>query len=116
MLEDGSVVEGIRRFHQALRDMTGRRGIRDEISRYEAMTMALIEPQGANAGAVLEQFPPEGSPRLLKGFFQTLYQRYEERFVYGAPSLAERGYTTRLAWDPESPVFNDAMRASSSWP
>lgn len=114
--DDGSVVEGIRRFHQALRDMTGRKGIRDEISRYEAMTMALIKPQGVDAGGVLPQFPPDGSPLLLKDFFQTLYQRYEERFVYGAPSLAERGYTTRLQWDPESPVFVRNAEGASAWP
>ncbi len=116
ILEDGSVVEGIRRFHQALRDMTGRRGIRDEISRYEAMTMALIEPQGAQAGEVLKQFPPEGSPLLLSDFFRTLYQRYEERFIYGAPTLAERGHTTRLEWDPESPVFTRQEVGASAWP
>jgi hypothetical protein len=116
ILEDGTVVEGIRRFHQALRDMTGRRGIRDEISRYEAMTMALIEPQGPNAGDVLKQFPPDNSPLLLKDFFQTLYQRYEERFVYGAPSLAERGFTTRLDWDPESPIFTREEEGASAWP
>lgn len=116
ILDDGSVVEGIRRFHQALRDMTGRRGIRDEISRYEAMTMALIEPQGAAAGTVLDLFPPSGSPLLLQDFFGTLYQRYEERFVYGAPSLAERGFTTRLEWDPDSPVFTRTEIESSTWP
>jgi hypothetical protein len=41
ILEDRSVVDGIVRFHAALREMTSRRGLRDEISRYEAMTMAL---------------------------------------------------------------------------
>jgi hypothetical protein len=37
ILEDGSTVDGIVRFHAALREMTSRRGIRDEISRYEAI-------------------------------------------------------------------------------
>jgi hypothetical protein len=35
VLEDGTTVDGIVRFHAALREMTSRRGIRDEISRYE---------------------------------------------------------------------------------
>jgi len=116
ILEDGSVAEGIVRFHAALREMTSRRGLRDEISRYEAMTMALIEPRGANAGGVIESFPPADSPLHLDDFFRTLYQRYEERFVYGAPLLEERGITTRMEWDPDSPVFvRDALDAKD-WP
>lgn len=116
ILEDGSVVEGIVRFHAALREMTSRRGLRDEISRYEAMTMALIEPRGPNAGGVIEAFPPLDSPLYLSDFFRTLYQRYEERFVYGAPLLADRGVTTRLEWDPESPVFLREGSEAKDWP
>lgn len=116
ILDDGNVVEGIRRFHAALRDMTARRGIRDEISRYEAMTMALIDPHDASAGNVISSFPPLDSPLLLQNFFKTLYERYDERFVYGAPSLADRGFTTRLAWDAESPVFARNSLEASSWP
>jgi hypothetical protein len=116
ILEDGSVVEGIVRFHAALREMTSRRGLRDEISRYEAMTMALIEPRSPNAGAVVADFPPKDSPLHLSEFFRTLYQRYEERFVYGAPLLADRGVTTRLEWDPQSPVFSREGSESKKWP
>jgi hypothetical protein len=116
ILSDGSVVEGIVRFHAALREMTGRHGLRDEISRYEAMTIALIDPREINAGAVLDIFPPEDSPLLLSSFFQTLYQRYEERFVYGAPLLADRGITPRYEWDPESPVFERTTLGSKDWP
>lgn len=104
-IQDGNVVEGIFRFHAALCEMTGRRGIRDEISRYEAMTLSLIEPKGETAGSAFSAFPLVSSPLHQENFFRTLYQRYEERFVYGAPLLADRGTTTRLEWDPESPVF-----------
>ena len=99
----GDVTEGIARFHAALSEMTGRRGIRDEISRYEAMTTVLVEPKGPNAGAASE-FPPVSSALHLSRFFSTLYQRYEERFVYGAPVLS--GQTARYFWDAESPAFN----------
>lgn len=104
---EGMPVEGIVRFHAALSEMTGRRGIRDEISRYEAMTMALVEPQGPNPGSVFPDFPEASSGLHLSSFFDTLYRRYEERFVYGAPLLADRGITTRFVWDPESPAFAD---------
>jgi hypothetical protein len=115
-IADGKVVDGIVRFHAALRDMTLRRGIRDEISRYEAMTMALIDPHEATAGSIIPDFPPSDSPLLLTDFFNTLYLRYDERFVYGAPSLADRGYTTRLQWDPSSPILDTSLRATSGWP
>jgi hypothetical protein len=113
---DGSTADGIVRFHAALCEMTGRRGIRDEISRYEAMTIALIEPKGDEAGYVFPGFPPDDSPLRLEPFFQTLYQRYEERFVYGAPLLADRGLTTRLQWDPNSPVFTREELGAVAWP
>jgi hypothetical protein len=113
---DGSTADGIVRFHAALCEMTGRRGIRDEISRYEAMTIALIEPKGDQAGNVFPGFPPDDSALRLEPFFQTLYQRYEERFVYGAPLLADRGLTTRLQWDPDSSVFTRAELGAAAWP
>ncbi|MDA9505436.1 hypothetical protein XI09_12265 [Bradyrhizobium sp. CCBAU 11386] len=116
ILEDGSVVDGIVRFHAALREMTSRRGLRDEISRYEAMAMALIEPRGSEAGDVVSSFPPNESPLHLSQFFATLYRRYEERFVLGAPLLADRGITTRLDWDPDSPVFSRPMPEAKDWP
>jgi hypothetical protein len=78
------------------------------------MTMALIEPQGSNAGAVVASFPPEESPLHLNGFFRTLYQRYEERFVYGAPLMAAK--TARFKWDPESPVFARNEPEARDWP
>lgn len=99
----GEPVEGIQRFHAALGELTGRRGIRDEISRYEAIALALIEPQGDVAGDVFEGYPTEQSPLRFERFFTDLYQQYEERFVYGAPTLASR--TRRLTWSPNSALL-----------
>ena len=100
-------VESIVRFERALSEMTLRQGIRDEISRYEAMAIALIEPKGDIAGDVFPGYPQPGSRLYYKNFFQTLYQRYEERFVYGAPLLAERGVTKRYIWAEQSPAIRD---------
>lgn len=101
-----TATDSIIRFERALSEMTLRQGIRDEISRYEAMAIALVEPQGDAAGNVLQGFPPLDSALHHAKFFQTLYRRYEERFVYGAPLLAERGITTRFEWAPESPALS----------
>lgn len=96
-------VERIVRFHAALREMTGRRGIRNDVSRYEAMTIVLLEAEDANAGSVFSLFPPVESPIRLESFFATLYARYDERFVFGAPKLKKT--TKRLEWCESSPIF-----------
>ena len=94
----GKVVNSIINFHNALREMTGRRGLRDEISRYEAMAMALVRPNGDEAGTPFHDFPSADSLLNTAGFFATLYQRYEERFVLGAPMLGSD--TVRYQWHP----------------
>jgi hypothetical protein len=95
------------RLHQGV-GFAPRRGIRDEISRYEAMSIALVEPKGTNAGTVFPAFPPPESPLLLKDFFKTPYQRYEERFVYlryyGPENAAD-------ANDPELPSITRCYAA-----
>lgn len=103
MQEGGAPVESIFRFHSALRELTGRRGIRDDVSRYEAVTLALIEPNGDRSGDTLVDFPPRDSPLRLEQFFSTLYLRYEERYLFGAPDL--KSVTRRLEWEPSSPAF-----------
>lgn len=100
----GEPVESIIRFHAALRELTGRRGIRNDVSRYEAVALALVEPTGPDSGEVLADFPPTGSPLRLDQFFQTLYLRYEERFLFGAPDL--KSVTKRLEWASSSPIFD----------
>jgi hypothetical protein len=110
----GEPVEAILRFHAALRELTGRRGVRNDGSRYEAIAVALIETTGVETGEVLAGFPPHDSPLRLEQFFQTLYLRYEERYLYGAPEL--RAITQRLVWSPASPVFSHTENKTSEFP
>ena len=114
--EDGGIAESINRFHAALSQMTGRRGVRNEISRYESIAMILVESKGDRPGRPLKGFPPGDSPLRVEAFFKTLYRRYDERFVFGAPLLADRGITTRLEWAPDSPIFTGAGIPTSTWP
>ncbi|MEZ2127636.1 MULTISPECIES: hypothetical protein [unclassified Sinorhizobium] len=100
----GEPVAGIVRFHNALRELVGRRGIRDDVSRYEAIGFGLVEMDGPGRNGLFESFPDHESPLLLAGFFKTLYLRYDERFVTSAPDLSR--VTRRLEWDPNSPGFN----------
>ena len=96
-------VDAIVRFYSALRELEGRRGIRDDISRYEAVSLGLVKMRGGAAGRLLSSFPTADSPLHLNRFFGTLYRRFDERFVYGAPDL--KSVTRRLEWSPESPAL-----------
>lgn len=114
MAKGGAPVESIFRFHSALRELTGRRGIRNDVSRYEAVSLAMVESGGAQLGELLEGFPPPDSPLRLEQFFQTLYLRYEERYLFGAPDL--KSQTRRLEWSSDSPVFASEKIAAGSFP
>ena len=83
--------------------------MRDSISKYEAVSLALVETSGPNTGKLLDTFPPMESPLRFERFFETIYRRYDERFVFAAPILATRNVTPRIEWDPNSPLFNDDM-------
>ena len=99
----GEPVEALVRFHAALTEMTGRLGVRNDMSRYEAVGMAMVETQDDIAGELVDRFPPPDSRIAFARFFDTLYRRYDERYVVGAPQLAAR--TRRLAWSPDSPAL-----------
>jgi hypothetical protein len=105
----GAPVETIIRYHTALRELTGRRGIRDDVSRYEAVALALVESNTAAPGTVLDNFPPQDSPLRFEQFFQALYLRYDERYVYAAPDL--KSVTRRREWAESSPVLADLEHA-----
>ena len=99
---DDAPVEGLVRFHAALLEIANRRGVRDDFSRYESVAFALIDVHKA-PGTVLDEYPLKDSPLRLERFFKTLYLRYDERYVFGAPSLSKK--TRRRVWSPESPAF-----------
>jgi hypothetical protein len=103
LTEGGEPVMGMIRFHNALRELAGRRGIRDDVSGYEAVAMSMVDMSDTGAGAVLDSYPPIDSALRLERFFDTLYLRYDERFVFSAPDLNK--VTRRAEWAPDSPAF-----------
>lgn len=109
-------VESLKRFHAALQELTGRRGVREDISRYEAVALALASVQDGSIGDILEGYPASESPLRIEGFFDALYRCYDERYVYSAPALAP--LTRRVEWSRDSsalaaegaPVLDYRMR------
>lgn len=96
----GAVSAEIQRFGLAISRLAGRSGIRDDLTRYESIGLALIEADSARVGEPVMNYPDDQSLLKIDDFFGRLYAQYDERFVYGAPSLA--GVTRRLEWSPES--------------
>ncbi len=103
MAEGGAPVAAVMRFHNALRELVGRRGIRNDVSRYEAIALGMVEMDQASQGALLAEYPEVTSPLRLEQFFETLYLRHDERFVTAAPDLASE--TRRLTWAADSPAL-----------
>jgi hypothetical protein len=95
---DDNPTASLVRFHYALCEMSGRRGIRNDFSRYESVALGVVDHDGS-----LLEYPPPDSAIRIGTFFKSLYNRYEERFVLNAPSL--KGTTERRFWAPESPAL-----------
>ena len=75
--------------------------------------MGLIDVLASNLGQPLEVFPPPDSPLVFERFFDTLYRRYDERYVYSAPDLSAR--TRRIEWSPDSPAFVSPLTSSMDY-
>lgn len=81
----GAPVESIIRYHNALRELAGRRGIRDEVSSYEAVAMPLVKSNYGTPGDLIADFPAEDSLVHPENFFPSIYRAYDGRYVYSAP-------------------------------
>ena len=109
----GEVSEFIGAFHEAMVRLAGRRDLRDDVSRYEAISLLLASPDDATLGEVVREYPRADSPLHADKFFEGLYQSYDLRYVYAAKLLQSR--TRRLVWDRDSPAAWDS-RASGMTP
>ena len=82
-------------------------GIRNVLSRYEAVALTIVGIGAGSSGLSLTTFPKPDSPLRSERFFDSLYARYDERFVYSAPSLAT--VTRRLQWSSHSPALAERV-------
>lgn len=97
VLDESNVpVVSVVKFHNALVAMTGRQGIRDDISRYESIGFGLVRADVEATGHVVGEYPGPDSQLSLERFFSTMYARYDERFVLSAPEL--KRITRRSEW------------------
>jgi hypothetical protein len=97
---DGNAVKSVRRYHDVLTNLTGRRLVRDDYTRYEAVGFALVE-KSADGASIFPGFPDPSSPLAPEKFFHTLYQIYDLRYPY----MSNRQGLARYSWLADSPVF-----------
>lgn len=98
----GQVVISLRRYHDVLTSLTGRRMVRDDPTRYESLAMAMVSPNPENAGTPLDHYPEPSSPLRVERFFETLLSTYDLRYPYMAASLPG---LRRREWSRNSPIF-----------
>ncbi len=103
VLEDGKPHQAVMRYHLALSGLTNRSGLRNEVSKYEAVALTLIEGNEKSLGSVFEGFPPTDSPLHFNNLMPTIYRQYDLRFVYQAPDMKKR--TWRGGWAEDSPAL-----------
>lgn len=100
---NGTVVDAICRYHDVLTRLTRRESLRNEVSKYEAVALALASADAPSLGEWIADYPPPRSPLLFSDFFERLYREYDLRFVYSAPALVHA--TRRIEWAPGSPAL-----------
>ena len=110
----GEVSEFIGAFHEAMVRLAGRRDLRDDVSRYEAIGILLASPEDSMLGKVVREYPPPESLLHADRFFDDLYRSYDLRYVYAAKLLQSR--TRQLVWDRDSPAVWDDPRLAGMTP
>ncbi len=99
--KEGKVVSSLRRYHDVLLGLTGRKFVRDDVSRYEVVGLGLVNPHD-DLGALNSEFPPTDSPLQIRNFTASLLATYDLRFPYVASSVA---ILRRSIWDAASPAL-----------
>ena len=100
---DGNPVDAVVRYYHVLSNLSGRRGVRDDVTRYESLALALVKPASPPSSASLLDWPSEQSNLQFGNFFDRLYREYDLRYVYAAPKLEKA--TRRLFWAEDSPAL-----------
>jgi hypothetical protein len=107
---DGAIADTIQRYHDAMARLTGRLDLRDDVSRYEVVSLAMVDSTGPTQGFVLGQFPAPDSRLRVERFLARLYEIYDLRFVYAAPALCDQ--TRRYEWVADDSVLHLAAQAA----
>lgn len=108
---NGAVSPQIQRYFAALSEMAGRKFVRNDYTRYEAIGLVLVENSDPLMGTVNGTFPLPGSPLRTEPFFSKLFEIYDLRY----PLRAEHMPAIRRAeWLAQSPLFEEITAGQAS--
>lgn len=109
----GDLSPGILRYANALERLSDRVDLRDSPSSYEACALTLVQTGKQNRGTVYERFPKPGVVLDYQRMFDRLYELYDRRYVFQAPSLAKT--TARSEWRANSPILEGTICQSPAF-
>jgi len=109
VLRDNNISPQILRYQAALSEMTGRRFVRNDYTRYESVGIILVENGRGIPEIISDEFPAGGSPLRIESFFPRLFETYDLRF----PARAERiPIARRVEWAVDSPIFKSIVKSN----
>jgi len=107
--QDNTIAPPIMRYHAALSEMTGRRFVRNDYTRYESVGLILVENGPEAPKLINDEFPADSSVLRIESFFPRLFGTYDLRF----PARAEHvPITRRVQWAIDSPIFNAIIESN----
>ncbi len=98
----GEAVSAVARYHDVLARLTDRQDLRDDPTKYEAVSLILASTDPGFEGTPISTYPTIESTLHFATFFERLYRAYDLRYVFTAPDLKGN---KRLIWDEDSPAF-----------
>lgn len=101
---DGTISPQIQRYFAALSEMAGRKFVRNDYTRYEAVGLVLVENSEPLIGTVNPTFPVSSSLLRIEPFFSRLLEIYDLRYPFRAEHMPA---VRRVAWRDASPLFYD---------
>lgn len=111
----GEVMPAARAYARILEGLTGRRLVRNDVARYEAASLVLLNASAASStDPLLRTFPGGDSELTLESFFTTLYRTYDLRFAYTYTDATSLRHLTRVEWHPDSPALSRMTQAAGS--
>jgi hypothetical protein len=100
---DGCATEAVVRYHDVLAGLTDRQLVRNDISRYEAVALLMVD-SSEGWPVIFGGFPTRESTTRFEDFLSRIYRVYDHRFPYVAPSMK---HVERVSWAESSPAFEE---------
>ena len=102
---EGDVIGAAKDYARILDGLSGRKLVRNDYSRYEAVALALLAVnQSRGQSPLMASFPDSTSSLSLVSFFSSLYRVYDIRYSYTYTDPGVK-HLSRATWHLDSPAI-----------